>query len=104
MVAKSGTMRFSTLRDGRSGALDVVLNLPGLHNVQNALAAVAVASELGVEDQAIVDALAGFKGVGRRFQRHDDLLPASGGKCMVIDDYGHHPVEMAATLAAARGA
>jgi UDP-N-acetylmuramate--alanine ligase len=88
--------------------LDVVLNLPGLHNVQNALAAIAVADELGVSDDAIVSALAQFHGVGRRFQRYGDALPVpatqGGGAFAMIDDYGHHPAEMAATIAAARGA
>jgi UDP-N-acetylmuramate--alanine ligase len=84
-----------------------VLNLPGLHNVQNALAAIAVADELGVSDAAIVRALAEFKGVGRRFQRWGEFpVPAAhgGGRFTVVDDYGHHPAEMAATIAAARGA
>lgn len=89
--------------------LDVVLNLPGRHNVLNALSAIAVAVELDVADAAVLTALAEFKGVGRRFQRYGDLpLPGRDGKpggvVTVIDDYGHHPVEMAATLAAARGA
>jgi D-alanine-D-alanine ligase len=77
----------------------------GLHNVLNALAAIAVATEVQVSDAAIVKALAEFKGVGRRFQRYGEvaLLPA-GGSFTLVDDYGHHPVEMAATLAAARGA
>lgn len=86
------------------GLLEVTLNLPGLHNVRNALAAIAVATELGVSDEAIIKALAEFKGVGRRFTRHGEVKLANGGTCTVIDDYGHHPVEMAATLAAARGA
>jgi UDP-N-acetylmuramate--alanine ligase len=88
-------------------ALKVVLNLPGMHNVLNALAAIAVADELGVEDDAIVAALAEFNGVGRRFQRYGELpvLAAhGGGEFTLIDDYGHHPVEMAAVIAAARGA
>jgi UDP-N-acetylmuramate--alanine ligase len=84
--------------------LAVVLNLPGEHNVQNALAAIAVAVELGVPDAAVLLALAEFKGVGRRFQRYGEAALADGGRCTVVDDYGHHPVEMAATLAAARGA
>jgi UDP-N-acetylmuramate--alanine ligase len=89
--------------------LDVVLNLPGLHNVLNALSAIAVAVELNVADEAVQKALAEFRGVGRRFQRYGDLpLPSidgmPGGTVTVIDDYGHHPVEMAATLSAARGA
>lgn len=84
--------------------LDVVLNLPGHHNVLNALAAIGIAVELGVPDEAVQQALAEFKGVGRRFQRYGEAALASGGSCTVVDDYGHHPVEMAATLAAARGA
>jgi UDP-N-acetylmuramate--alanine ligase len=85
----------------------VCLNLPGLHNVRNALAAIAVASELGVPDEAICHALQSFNGVNRRFtQTGEFAVPKAhgGGKFTVIDDYGHHPVEMAATLAAARGA
>ncbi|MDM7943580.1 MAG: UDP-N-acetylmuramate--L-alanine ligase [Hydrogenophaga sp.] len=84
--------------------LDVVLNLPGEHNVLNALAAIGIAVELGVDDAAVVQALADFKGVGRRFQRYGEAALPHGGHCTVVDDYGHHPVEMAATLAAARGA
>ena len=87
--------------------LPVVLNLPGRHNVQNALAAIAVAVELGVPDEAVQKALAEFNGVGRRFQRYGEVnVPQAhgGGTFTVVDDYGHHPVEMAATLSAARGA
>ena len=84
--------------------LAVVLNLPGRHNVLNALAAIAVAVELNVPDVAVVRALNDFKGVGRRFQSHGDLPAQSGGAFRLIDDYGHHPVEMAATISAARGA
>ena len=98
-----GAMRFKVLREKRA-ALDVTLNLPGRHNVQNALAAIAVATELGIEDAAICKALADFRGVGRRFQRYGEVAAAEGGKFTLIDDYGHHPAEMAATLAAARGA
>ena len=104
--AAAGQMRFTVQR--RNGVtlpdLDVVLNLAGEHNVLNALAAIAVAVELGIEDGAVLRALASFKGVGRRFQRYGDLPAQGGGQFTVIDDYGHHPVEMAATLAAARGA
>jgi len=104
--AVDGQMHFTVQR--RNGVvlpdLDVVLNLPGLHNVLNALSAIAVAVELNIADAAVVKALAEFKGVGRRFQRYGDLPLPSGGTVTVIDDYGHHPVEMAATLAAARGA
>ena len=84
--------------------LRVVLNLPGEHNVRNALAAIAVAMELELADDAVLRALAGFGGVGRRFQNHGDWPAAGGGHFTLIDDYGHHPVEMAAVLAAARGA
>jgi UDP-N-acetylmuramate--alanine ligase len=88
----------------KPGPLNVTLNLPGLHNVRNALAAIGIATELGVGDEAIVKALSEFGGVGRRFQRYGDIPLAAGGAFTLIDDYGHHPVEMAATLAAARGA
>jgi len=85
-------------------ALDIRLNLAGVHNVRNALAAIAVAAELELPDAPVVKALAQFSGVGRRFQRWGDLPAAGGGTFTLIDDYGHHPVEMAAVLAAARGA
>ena len=84
--------------------LDIVLNLAGQHNVLNALAAIAIAVELGVPDAAVQKALSGFTGVGRRFQRYGDLPARDGGQFTLIEDYGHHPVEVAATLAAARGA
>jgi UDP-N-acetylmuramate--alanine ligase len=99
----AGRMRFRARREG-AAALDVTLNLPGQHNVLNALAAIAVASELGIRDQAILKALAEFHGVGRRFQRYGDVPLGAGGSFTLIDDYGHHPAEMAATLEAARGA
>jgi len=98
-----GRMRFTALREKRP-ALEVTLNLPGEHNVRNALAAIAVGTELGVADAAILKALAEFRGVGRRFQRYGDVRLEGGGSFALIDDYGHHPAEMAATLAAARGA
>jgi UDP-N-acetylmuramate--alanine ligase len=99
----AGRMRFRLRRDN-APALEVLLNLPGRHNVLNALAAIAVGSEIGVADQAILKALAEFNGVGRRFQRYGDLRLDGGGSFTLIDDYGHHPAEMAATLEAARGA
>ena len=104
--AEAGRMRFTVRRqNGQSYPdLEVVLSLPGEHNVLNALSAVAVAMELEISDEALLRALEGFKGVGRRFQRYGELPVANGGTFTVIDDYGHHPVEMAATLAAARGA
>jgi UDP-N-acetylmuramate--alanine ligase len=110
-VRAEGTlMRFDVERQGATGMLppmSLSLNLPGRHNVLNALAAIAVATELGVSDKDIARALADFNGVGRRFTQFGDMtVPAAkgGGKFTVVDDYGHHPVEMAATLAAARGA
>ena len=84
--------------------LAVVLNLPGCHNVLNALSAIAVAVELNVPDVAVQRALADFRGVGRRFQSYGDLPAQGGGSFRLVDDYGHHPVEMAATISAARGA
>jgi UDP-N-acetylmuramate--alanine ligase len=104
--AVGGQMHFTVQR--RNGVaspdLNIQLNLAGVHNVQNALAAIAVASEFDVPDESIVQALADFKGVGRRFQNYGDVAAKSGGSFTVVDDYGHHPIEMAATLAAARGA
>ena len=98
-------MIFDAVRvNGTTTRIPVELNLPGLHNVRNALAAIAVANEVGVPDEAIVRALAEFKGVGRRFTRHGEVTLPSGGSFTLVDDYGHHPVEMAATLEAARGA
>ena len=97
----SGRMRF--VATGGGSDLPVELNLAGVHNVQNALAAIAVGRQTGVADAAIARALAEFKGVGRRFQRHGDVALAAGGSFMLIDDYGHHPAEMAATIAAVRG-
>ncbi|MBU1354215.1 MAG: UDP-N-acetylmuramate--L-alanine ligase [Gammaproteobacteria bacterium] len=107
--AEAGQMRFTVQR--RNGVtlpdMEIVLNLAGEHNVLNALSAIAVAVELNIPDDAVQRALASFKGVGRRFQRYGELPVKAGnggGQFTVIDDYGHHPVEMAATLAAARGA
>ena len=99
-------MCFDVVRvNGSTSRLAVELNLPGVHNVLNALAAIAVATELQVSDAAIVKALSEFRGVGRRFQDHGEIPVAHGaGRFTLIDDYGHHPIEMAATIAAARGA
>ena len=106
VMAVAGQMHFTVQR--RNGVvlpdLDVVLNLPGRHNVLNALAAISVAVELNVPDDAVLRALAGFKGVDRRFQRYGEVTAGDGGEFTLVDDYGHHPVEMAATLEAARGA
>jgi UDP-N-acetylmuramate--alanine ligase len=103
IVHDAGRMRFRVRRE-KAAAFDVALNLPGHHNVLNALAAIAVAMELGVAEKAIVKALAEFHGVGRRFQRYGDVALEGGGAFALVDDYGHHPAEMAATLEAARGA
>jgi len=101
-----GQMRFVARR--RNGAampdLAVTLNLPGEHNVLNALAAIAVATELELPDAPTVRALAAFSGVDRRFQRWGELPAAAGGTFTLVDDYGHHPAEVAAVIAAARGA
>jgi UDP-N-acetylmuramate--alanine ligase len=103
--ADNGRMHFTAVRvNGTTSRLPITLNLPGVHYVQNALAAIAVATEVGVADDAIVKALGEFRGVGRRFQRYGELPLPKGGTVTVIDDYGHHPVEMTATIAAARGA
>jgi UDP-N-acetylmuramate--alanine ligase len=79
----------------------VHLRLPGLHNVRNALAAIAVAGELQISDQAVINALGNFEGIDRRFQSLGEIR-TSNGRIMLVDDYGHHPTEVAATLAAAR--
>ena len=104
--ADNGRMCFTVQR--RNGVtlpdLDITLNLAGEHNVLNALAAIAIAVELNVPDEALQKSLAEFKGVGRRFQRHGEVAAKNGGEFTLIEDYGHHPVEVAATLAAARGA
>jgi len=101
----AGRMRFRAVSARKDVApLDVLLNLPGEHNVLNALAAIAVGREVGAPDAAIARALAEFEGVGRRFQRYGDAALPGGGRYTVVDDYGHHPAEMAATLAAVRGA
>jgi UDP-N-acetylmuramate--alanine ligase len=104
--ALAGQMHFTVQRRAAAALADlqVVLNLPGRHNVLNALAVIAVAHELKLADQAVLRALAEFKGVGRRFQRYGEIGARDGGTFTLVDDYGHHPAEMAATLEAARGA
>ena len=99
----AGRMRFRALRKD-ANPLEVVLNLPGRHNVLNALAAIAVATEIQIADTAILKALREFHGVGRRFQNYGEIRLDGGGVFTLIDDYGHHPAEMAATIEAARGA
>ena len=104
--AEGARMRFLVRRSNGVTLPDmqIDLNLPGLHNVRNALAAIAIAVELNVPDEAVVAALANFSGVGRRFQRHGEISARQGGTFTLVEDYGHHPVELAATLEAARGA
>ena len=101
--AGGGKMHFTVVQQGYAD-MQVSLNQPGMHNVQNACAAIAIAREVGVEDSATQKALSEFNGVGRRFTRYGEIPLAKGGSFALVDDYGHHPVEMAATLAAARGA
>ena len=105
VVADNGQMHFTVQRiNGVTTEFDVTLNLPGKHYVLNALAAIAIASELNVPDAAMIKALKEFKGVGRRFERYGEVKAPAGGIFTLIDDYGHHPVEMQAVIAAARGA
>jgi UDP-N-acetylmuramate--alanine ligase len=108
--ADDGKMHFTVQRiNGVTATFDVTLNLPGNHYVLNALAAIAIASELDIPDAAIIKALKEFKGVGRRFERYGEIEFKSSkgeasGTFTLIDDYGHHPVEMQAVIAAARAA
>jgi len=103
---RGGQMHFSVqcCHNGNHRNLEITLNLAGMHNVLNSLAAIAIALEVGVADDAIVAALAEFEGVGRRFQRFGEIALPEGGSFTLIDDYGHHPAEMRATLEAVRGA
>nr|WP_020158191.1 MULTISPECIES: UDP-N-acetylmuramate--L-alanine ligase [Methylobacter] len=94
---------FKVIRRGDYPPLQVTLNMPGWHNMLNALAAISIATNLNVDDEAIVKSLGAFKGVGRRFQIQGDL-EIDGGKLTLVDDYGHHPREIAATLEALRQA
>lgn len=104
--AVNGRMHFTVTRNYGENLsdLDIELNLPGLHNVKNALAAITVALQLDVPDIAIQKALSQFKGVDRRFQSYGRLRTSTGSIFTLIDDYGHHPVEMSATIEATRGA
>lgn len=106
VVADDGKMHFTVERiNGVTTTFDVTLNLPGNHYVLNALAAIAIASELNVPDAAMIKALKEFKGVGRRFERYGEVPCEQGkGAFTLIDDYGHHPVEMQAVIEAARAA
>jgi UDP-N-acetylmuramate--alanine ligase len=95
--------RFQVLRSGASQPLEITLNLPGQHNVLNALAAIAVAQELEIEDRAVQKALAEFQGIDRRLQVLGEVDTAAG-RALFVDDYAHHPTEIAATLRAVRDA
>ena len=95
---------FKAHHKNNNSDLNVILNLPGRHNVLNALAAIAVATEIGISDEAIKRGLENFAGVGRRFQIHGELSVANNGKALLIDDYGHHPREIAVTVSAIRAA
>ena len=101
--AMAGDMHFDLVLPGRTKPLAIELSLPGRHNVLNALAAAAIGWQLGVDDAAIQRALSGFRGVGRRFHRHGEIATIDGGRALLVDDYGHHPRELAAVFAAARG-
>ena len=98
---KGPVTEFDVKRRDNDAPLRIRLKLPGLHNVRNALAAIAVAAELNVSDDAVVSALEAFEGIDRRFQYHGDIK-VDGGAAMLVDDYGHHPTEIAATVSAAR--
>ena len=103
-IRADGTqMHFTLIREGASPE-EITVNLPGVHNVLNSLAAIGVALTLDVPMEAIKEALSTFKGVGRRFSVWGETKSLKGEKFLVVDDYGHHPTEMAATIAAARGA
>lgn len=95
------TTQFDVIRKDNDNALHVTLQLPGTHNVRNALAAIAVADELQISDDCVVKSLAEFEGIDRRFQQLGDVK-IQAGSVMLVDDYGHHPTEIAATLSAAR--
>jgi UDP-N-acetylmuramate--alanine ligase len=96
-------MHFTVLQEGYP-ATEFRLNQPGMHNVQNACSAIAIAREIGIDDSATQQGLEGFHGVGRRFTRYGEIAIPGGGSFVLVDDFGHHPVETEVTLAAARGA
>lgn len=102
---QKGTESFFTLNYPAANLrLPITLSLPGRHNVLNALAAIAIAKELGIENDSIVASLASFQGVGRRFQVYGEFAIGKAGKVLLVDDYGHHPREIMATIKAAREA
>ncbi len=102
LILQTGTKTHFVVERPQRSNLEITLNLPGKHNVLNALAAIAVATELKVSDQSIQRALASFAGIGRRFQIYGDYALSKGGNVTLVDDYGHHPREIAVTLQAAR--
>ncbi|MCC2667004.1 MAG: murC, partial [Gammaproteobacteria bacterium] len=102
LILQTGTKTHFVVHRPEGNPLEITLNLPGNHNVLNALAAIAVATELKISDKAIQRALEGFAGVGRRFQIYGQFVLEQGGSAMLVDDYGHHPKEIAVTLQAAR--
>ncbi len=102
ITQRGSRMHFTVERKGEGRIFDATLNLPGMHNVRNALAAIAIAHEIGVDDRAILDALARFEGIGRRLQDLGEIAHPQG-RARLLDDYGHHPRELAATLDAVRG-
>ncbi|MES2820622.1 MAG: UDP-N-acetylmuramate--L-alanine ligase [Pseudomonadota bacterium] len=101
-VRQAGMLTYFTVLRAGHGPLDVSVNMPGNHNVLNALATIAIATDEGIDDAAIVQGLSGFQGVGRRFQVYGELA-VDGGSVMLVDDYGHHPREVAAVIKAVRG-
>ncbi|UFH48532.1 UDP-N-acetylmuramate--L-alanine ligase [Pseudomonas sp. KNUC1026] len=101
-IRQQGMRTFFTVLRREREPLEVSVNMPGNHNVLNALATIAIASDEGISDEAIVQGLSGFQGVGRRFQVYGEL-PVDGGSVMLVDDYGHHPREVAAVINAIRG-
>jgi len=102
LILQTGTKTHFVVERPERSNLEITLNLPGNHNVLNALAAIAVATELKVSDHAIQRALESFAGIGRRFQIYGNCVLKKGGNVTLIDDYGHHPKEIAVTLQAAR--
>lgn len=101
-VRQQGMQTHFTVLRRDLAPLEVSVNMPGNHNVLNALATIAIATDEGISDEAIIQGLSGFQGVGRRFQVYGEL-PVDGGSVMLVDDYGHHPTEVAAVIKAVRG-
>ncbi|MFT5577833.1 MAG: UDP-N-acetylmuramate--alanine ligase [Paraglaciecola psychrophila] len=104
VVKSNFSSAFTVARPGAMSDLEVIINMPGEHNILNAAAAIAVATDEGIDDAAIVRGLKNFQGVGRRFQRYGAFSLGETGTIELVDDYGHHPTEVAATISAARQA